>query len=139
MFSKILVPVDLSDRNALALDKATEIALAGGGELLLLHVIEELEDVKPGELDDFYRDLADRAEATLAVLRQPLEKRGVNVTTRVGRGRRWAEIVEVAERESCDLIVLRTHTLDPANPLHGIGTISHQVALAARCAVLMVR
>ncbi|MGH0038302.1 MAG: universal stress protein [Myxococcota bacterium] len=139
MYSRILVPVDLSDRNAPALEKAAEIARAGGGTLLLLHVIEELENGPRDEFEDFYRELGARAEEALSTLGKLAEERGVAFETRTRRGRRWAEIVECAEREGCDLIVLRSHVLDPARPLHGLGTISHHVALGARCAVLLVR
>jgi nucleotide-binding universal stress UspA family protein len=139
MFSRILVPVDLSDRNAPALEAASDLARAGRGSILLLHVIEEIEGVPPRELEDFYRDLGQRAEAALDALGSDLEKRGVQVETRIRRGRRWTEIVDCAAAEGCDLVLLRSHVLDPAEPLRGVGTISHQVALAARCAVLLVR
>lgn len=139
MFSRILIPVDLSARNRRTLEAAADLVRAGGGSALILHVIEEIEDVPAAELEDFYRDLRARAEAALAELRADLEKRGVAVETRVRSGRRWSEIVECAEAEGCDLVLLRSHVLDPSQPLRGFGTISHQVALAARCAVLLVR
>lgn len=139
MFSRILVPVDLSDRNGPAVDTAAELASAAGGTVLLLHVIEEIENMAPSELEAFYQGLRSRAEAVLAGLQDHLRESGVTVETHIGMGRRGAEIVRFAEEQSCDLAVLRSHVIDRDHPARGIGTISHQVALAASCAVLLVR
>lgn len=139
MFSRILVPVDLSDRNGAALDAVSELARASGGTVLLLHVIEEIEDVPREELEDFYAGLRQRAETTMAGLRQQLEKSGVAVEERIRMGRRGPQIVHCAEQERCDLIVLRSHVLAAQEPARRIGTVSHQVALAADCPVLLIR
>ena len=139
MFARILVPVDLSERNAPALDTAAELAAAGAGTLLILHVIEEIEDVGVDELAEFYQGLRVRAEKALDAMRAQLEGRGASVATRIETGKRGAEIVRCAEDEGCDLVVLRSHVLDLQHPVRGLGTISHQVALACRCAVLLVR
>ena len=40
MFKKILLPLDLTDRHAAALQLAAELARQGGGEVTLLHVVE---------------------------------------------------------------------------------------------------
>jgi nucleotide-binding universal stress UspA family protein len=139
MYSKILIPVDLSDRNAPAIDAAAELAAPSGGTALLVHVIEEIDDLDDGGLSEFYEGLRRRAEARLAELRQALETRSIAVETRIRTGKRTSEIVRYAEEEGCDLVVMRSHVLDPRQPLRSIGTISHQVALAAPCAVLLVR
>jgi nucleotide-binding universal stress UspA family protein len=139
MYSRILIPVDLSDRNAPALEAAAELAGQTGCSVLLLHVIEEVDDVEDESLAEFYRGLRGRAEASLAARREELETRGLPVDTRIRMGKRGAEIVRCVQEERCDLVVLRSHVLDPDEPFRGIGTISHQVALAAPCAVLLVR
>lgn len=139
MFSRILVPVDLSDRNSAALDAVAELARASGGAVLLLHVIEEIEDGPHEEFENFYAGLRQRAETTLEGLRQELEKAGVAVEALIRMGKRGQQIVYCAEEERCDLIVLRSHVLAAKEPMRGIGTVSHQVALAAGCAVLLVR
>jgi nucleotide-binding universal stress UspA family protein len=138
MFSRILVPIDLSERNSAAVMQAAE-ALASGGVVILLHVIEEIEEVPREEFDDFYGEFRQRAEQLLAELRGKLEPREIAVETQVRMGRRGAEIVRCSREEGCDLIVLRSHALDPEEPMRGIGTVSHQVALAAPCGVLLLR
>jgi len=139
MFSRILVPVDLSGRNGAAVDAAAELARASGGVALLLHVIEEIEDGPYEDFESFYTELRQRAETTLEELRQHLDKAGVVVESQIRMGKRGPRIVQFADEERCDLIVLRSHVLAAKEPMKGIGTVSHQVALAARCPVLLVR
>jgi nucleotide-binding universal stress UspA family protein len=139
MFSRILVPVDLSDRNGAAVEAAAELAAASSGVVIVLHVIEELENVPRSELEDFYQGLRGRAEGVLDGLRGQLEGRGVPVETAIRMGKPGTEILRFAEDESCDLAVMRSHVIDREHPTRGIGTTSHQIALAARCPVLLVR
>ena len=139
MFSRILVPLDLSDRNEIAVETAAELALASGGSILLLHVIEELEDGPTEELEAFYSGLRRRAESTLGAVRARLERKEITVEERIRMGRRGPEVVRCAEEERCDLVVLRSHVLDRGESMRAIGTVSHQVALAASCAVMLVR
>ena len=139
MFSRILVPLDLSQRNDAAVEKVAGLLASDGGVAVLLHVIEEVEEVPREEFEDFYGEFRQRAEKLLARFRERLEQQGIAVDTQIRMGRRGAEIVRCAAEERCDLIVLRSHVLDPVEPLRGIGTVSHQVALAAPCGVLLLR
>ena len=45
MFTKILVPVDLSDKHQQALDIAARLARESGGEVTLVHVVETIGDL----------------------------------------------------------------------------------------------
>jgi nucleotide-binding universal stress UspA family protein len=139
MFSRILVPLDLSHRNGPAVEMVADLLAGEGGVAVLLHVIEEIEEVPREEFEDFYGEFRQRAESLLADFREKLEQRGVSVDTQIRMGRRGAEIVRCATEERCDLIVLRSHVLDPKEPMRGIGTVSHQVALAAPCGILLLR
>jgi nucleotide-binding universal stress UspA family protein len=139
MFSRILVPVDVSDHNGPAIEITGQLLGASSGSALLLHVIEEIEDVPNEESELFYGEFRQRAEAVLADLGAEFEKLGVPAETQIRMGRRGSEIVRCAEEERCDLVVLRSHILDPEHPMRGIGSVSHQVSLAAGCAVLLIR
>ena len=62
MFRRILVPVELSDKDLRAVDAARSLAKAneqGDTEVALLHVIETL-DLPFEELEDFYGKLESR-------------------------------------------------------------------------------
>lgn len=137
MFRKILVPVDLSDRSEAAVREAAELAEPSSGSITLLHVIETIQDVLPGELEDFYRRLRDKAEEALRSWATELA--GLDVRREIVFGKRGLEIVRYAEEQQIDLIVLASHPFDPEHPHRGFGTVSHQVALLARCPVLLMR
>ncbi len=139
MFEHILLPVDLSENNGATLDAAAELAQMHGASVTLLHVIEAIEDVPSEELEDFYSELTRNAQVTLLGWAERLSGKGLEVDIRIATGRRAREIVEQAERESCDLIVMATHHVDTEHPAGGVGTISHQVAMLAPCAVMLVR
>jgi len=139
MFRNILVPVDLSDKNRVAVERAAELALQSGGSLTLLHVIEMIQDVPREELEDFYAGLEVKARDSLERLRTELAEKGLEAAQQIAFGRRAPEIVRDAERRGADLVVLTSHTIDREHPARSLGTISHQVAVMAGCTVLLVR
>ena len=54
MFTKIVLPLDLTDRHQPALAIAAEMARQSGGEVTLLHVIEVIAGLSIDEERDFY-------------------------------------------------------------------------------------
>lgn len=139
MFDRILVPVDLSELNQTVLDHAAGLAAAHGSSLVLLHVIETLAGDAGEGLEDFYAGLRERAEQKLSAWSEELSSRGAACETWIREGRRAPTIVGYAEESRCDLILLRSHRLDLQHPARQLGSISHQVALAAGCSVLVLR
>lgn len=137
-YERILVPVDLTEKNREALRHAREW-VPEGGELVLLHVIEELQDIPFEELESFYRRLEERAVRKLARLAESLEGVDAEIRQEVVYGKRAREIVHFAEERSMDLIVLGSHPIDPDVPGEGWATLSYQVAILARCPVLLVK
>lgn len=139
MFRNILVPLDLSNKAQIAVDTAVAMVQADSPQVTLLHVIETIQDLAADEIEDFYRVLRQRAEETLARWADHLEQRGLQVHREIVVGERATEIARLAEELGCDLIILRSHRVDPESPMGGIGTISHQVAVLAGCTVLMMK
>lgn len=137
-FRKILVPVDLTDKNVAAVAIARDLATEAAGEVILLHVIEEL-DAPFDEMREFYEKIEKTAAERLSQTAEPLRRAGVPFTAEVVYGKRAPEIVRYAEDRGVDLIVLSSHRLDPAAPDRSLMTISHQVAIAAATPVLMIR
>lgn len=137
MFLKILVPVDLTDKNRLAVEQARDL-LETGGEILLLHVIETIDDVPFEELEDFYHRLETRAQDGLGKLAELAGDEG-SVRRQVVYGKRVREIVDCAAEEAVDLIVLSSHPVGPEHAAEGWATLSYQVAILARCPVLLVK
>lgn len=137
-FQKLLVPVDLTEKNRRAVQVARDLALESGGEVTLLHVIETL-DLPFDELEDFYRRLEEKAEEVMARLAEPLQAAKVPVQNRVVYGKRAEEVVSWAEREDSDLIILSSHRVDLEDPGAGWATLSYKVAILAQCPVLLVK
>jgi len=138
MFERILVPVDLTEKNRRSVEHARDL-LDEEGELTLLHVIEELEDIPFEELEDFYRRLEQRATEGLAQLAELVSGTVGDVRREVVYGKRAREIVRFAEQQDSDLIVLGSHPVDPEHPGESWYTLSYQVAIFARCPVLLMK
>jgi len=141
MFRKILVPVDFTDKNEAALRTAIEIAgrAEDGCEATLLHVIEAIEHLEPGEMADFYRSLETRATARLFALHDRFKEAGVAVRQELLIGPRAETIVRYAEDNEMDLVILSSHKVDRDHPALGLGTLSYRIAIVVRCPVLLVK
>ena len=138
MFSKILVPVDLTQKNTGAISVARDLAQHDGGEIVLLHVIETLE-VPFEELREFYDRLEENAQVRLEDLAEPLRDAGIECTKSIVFGTRVPEIIFHAQDQSCDLIVISSHKLNPDNAQKTWTSISHQVAILAQTPVLVLK
>ncbi len=139
VFSKILVPLDLSSRGEAAIPMALDLADPDRGVVWLLHVIETIEGSDDGDLEGFYSELEFKARAALNVWIEDFGARGIKIEPRISYGHRAREILNQARELACDLIVLSSHRIDRDQPVGGLGTISHQVALVSDCPVLLVR
>ena len=139
MFERVLVPVDLSDKNQRALLQALEMIDPEQSTIHMVHVIETIQGIEFDELSDFYQDLERKAHGALVDLSNVLEDRSIPCRREVLFGHRAAEIIRFAEEAGCDLIVMTSHSQSDEHPHAGFGTISHQVALLADCPVLLLR
>ena len=139
MFQRILVPLDIAQKNQAALAVAAEMARPDKATVLLLHVIEQIELLPDEELESFYQQLGPGVQRELSAAAQSLAEHGVTSSTHIVFGRRAEDIVRFALQNAVDLIVVRSHRFDPQTPMFPIGTLSHQVAALAQCAVLLVK
>jgi universal stress protein A len=138
MFQRILVPVDLTQKNTHAVETARDLAAESGGTVTLLHVIETL-DLPFEELEGFYARLEEKARRAMEEMAKPLQEAGLSFARRVSYGRRAEEIVEFAAEEDSDLIILSSHRIDLENPGSSWTTLSYKVAILAQCPVLLVK
>jgi universal stress protein A len=137
-FRKILVPVDLTVKNEGAVETARDLAIASGGTVTLLHIIETL-DLPFEELREFYDVLQARALAHMDGLSATLRDAGIPFDVHVIYGDRTERIVRFASESKCDLIVMDSHRVEPGRPGRGPTTISYRVAVLAQCPVLLVK
>ena len=139
---RILVPTDFSESARHALLYGTSFAREYEGELVLLHVVENLtvgyaSDLFPVPMAEVFDEISGYAKAELAKLGAEVREKGIKVREMVVQGKPSAEIVRVAREETADMIVLGTHgkgMLDKAL----FGSTAERVIRRAPCPVLTV-
>jgi nucleotide-binding universal stress UspA family protein len=112
VFKHILVPIDLSDRNARTLATALELARQNGARVTLLHVIHGLAGV--GRLQGFYRRLVKTSRRELDRVAKRFASQGVSVSAEVCIEEPAREIVRAAAKNKVDLMVMGSHKVNPA-------------------------
>ena len=136
MFKKILVPVDFSDKNLAALDRAYQLAKWSHGTVTLVHVIEKVENIPEEEMKPFYHRLERNAQNKMKEFAKTFAVHGIPVIEKFIFGKRAEEIIRTAIQDETDLIVLSSHRVNPAERW---GTVSYQVALLSPLPVLLVK
>ena len=136
MYKKIVVPVEMGqiEKGEKILAKAMTLRDAGG-EIILMNVAESVPSYFAVELPvDFIHQSVRDAEARLRELDARLAS-NAKIVVRVGSPAR--EIIDLAEKEGADLIVIGSHRPDFYNYL--IGATADRVVRHAQCSVLVDR
>lgn len=142
-FQRILCPIDFSPGSDCAMASAIRIANEHGAELVLFHAWYLPPNALASELGaspSVAQQLADDAEEGLAAALTEAKRLGaVRVSTRLGDGLPWLQIVEAAQAEPrVDLIVIGSHgRTGLARVL--LGSVAEMVVRHASCPVLTVR
>ncbi|QIB74984.1 universal stress protein [Halogeometricum borinquense] len=141
MYQRILVPTDGSPGSERVLEHAVELASVHGATVHALYVINSgsfaglpMESSWEG-LDEM---LHEDAEAAIADVRAIAERSNVQVETSIVEGTPSREIVRLAERGGCDLIVMGTHGRGGIDRLL-LGSVAEKVVRASMVPVLTVR
>jgi nucleotide-binding universal stress UspA family protein len=115
--AKILLPVDFSERSAIAVRYARDLALHFGAEITLAHVLPPLHseigiEIAGSMLVDVYRSRTAQAENELNAFESDALA-GLNVRRLLLHGDPATKIVELARQESVNLIAMPTHGYGP--------------------------
>lgn len=148
MSQQILVPVDGSEHGFHALTLACTLARASDASMRLLHVVPDKEIPEAlkryaqiehiqGTPEYMYETAI--AENVLNAAADQVAAEGLQkVQTSVEHGDAAKRILEVAERESVDTIVMGTRGLSDIQGLV-LGSVAHKVAHGAQCQVVVVK
>jgi nucleotide-binding universal stress UspA family protein len=113
MFEKILVPLDGSPLAQAVLPYVMALAKGFHSRVILFHVAETALDHEAPEQKAYADEALERvrplAENYLAGVADEFRKEGIDVETKVVKGRAAAQIVEHADKEDVGLIALSTH------------------------------
>ena len=154
--SKVLVPYDGSELSDKALDRAIDYSKAFKSEIIILHVLDErlipsnaagfigeksaFEDAKMTAL----KILKVGVEAMLKYKMEKVKANGIDVRFIIGLGAPAEGIIDVAENEHVDLIVIGSRELKrekeySASKLKLLGSVARRVSEIADCPVLIIK
>jgi len=117
MYKKILAPLDGSKLSECSLDHVTAIAKGCAvPSVVLLHVVEppegyaaEYTRISAEAIDKVKKEFQAKTENRLAKVADKLKKNGVNVSTVTVEGKPSDEILNYADKNQVDLIIMSTH------------------------------
>jgi nucleotide-binding universal stress UspA family protein len=136
---KLLLATDLSEASASATDEAFALAARLGARLLVVSVIDPGSLLLPGGR---FRARVDQVRAQREVQAQALVERGredgVEVSFLVWTGDPGDMIVEAAEAERVDMVLVGSHGRGAVGRFF-LGSVSEHVVRHAPCPVLVVR
>jgi nucleotide-binding universal stress UspA family protein len=144
---KVLCATDFSQSSTQALRYAHSLAGRFEAELVLLHVVDDVPTAVPPvggaavdstiNVAEYQEHLIDHARKRLEEVVAGLDSRGPSVRWHVAEGRPSRQIVQLAEDENADLIVIGTHG---HNRFHRFvfGSVTEKVVRSAPCPVLTV-
>jgi nucleotide-binding universal stress UspA family protein len=140
---RILAPTDFSDHSKQAIVYALELARAFRAKLILLHVLEvplyPTGGFTPPGMAAMRLDAWERqARLDLAAVLSEGQAAQIEIIRRVVIGTASRTIIEVAEAEYVDLIVMATHGRSGFSHLF-MGSVAERVVRLAPCPVLTIR
>jgi nucleotide-binding universal stress UspA family protein len=140
---QLLAPTDFSEYSKDAVSYALELAQKCGAKPSLLHVVEpppySMEGLVPSTAGgDPLNDLERQATAELAQVLPQAKDAKIMVTRNVVIGSPFRKIIETAEAEKVDLIVMTTHGRTGLSHLV-MGSVAERVVRTAPCPALTIR
>lgn len=142
LYERIVCAVDFSQHSEVACSRAIELAKYFGGQLTLLHVVENFPEdrsndiIAPEDIDPArYRE--NHARKELSELARRLQNKDAIHQVLFSLYSAWHEIVHFAEENKMDLIVIGSHGSYGIAAL--IGSTANGVVNHATCDVLTVR
>jgi nucleotide-binding universal stress UspA family protein len=131
MFASMVVGTDGSDTAKEAVRQAADLAKQLGSKV---HVVSAYEPVPEGRL----REERSQVPDDLAWMVHPREEEGVDVETHAREGDPADAILDVAEEEGVDLIVVGNKGMTGAKRFL-LGSVPNKVSHHAPCSVMIIR
>ncbi len=136
---KLLLATDLSEASVAATDEAFELARRLDATLLIVSVIDPGTLRRPGARPGTRMDqVRDRREQVAQALVERGRTEGVTVSFLVWEGDPGDMIVEAAEAEHVDMVLVGSHGRGAVGRFF-LGSVSEHVVRHAPCPVLVVR
>jgi len=143
----ILLPTDFSEHSELASNYAIAFAKEYKADLIVLHVIETIAEVSfmssvdlpgYGTTSIYYDGLLKDAQARVKNICDKAIEQGIKAREYIIYGNPRREIIDIADKESADLIIMGTHGRKGFSRFIS-GSVTEAVVRNAQCSVLSVR
>ncbi|MFO7926944.1 MAG: universal stress protein [Halobacteriota archaeon] len=138
MYERILLPTDGSRGNSRAVKQAIGLAAETDAELHVLFVVEDIPyapEMMDGEVEARLRQIGEDA---IEDIRERADDAGVEIETAIEDGTPHRAILEYADDEGADLIVMGTHGRSGLDR-YLLGSVTERVVRGAEIPVLTVR
>ncbi|HEX6435520.1 MAG TPA: universal stress protein [Candidatus Binatia bacterium] len=134
MLKTILAPTDFSEVSASGVRYACQLAKDVGAEIIIFNVdvLDESNRVDKREIEQHKRRLAE-----FVTEKVPDAAVGLNMRQLVDAGQPFGAIVDCAEKEAVDLIVMSSHGRSGLSRML-IGSVTDKILRGAPCPVLVV-
>lgn len=138
VYHRILVPLENSAYDEAILDHVSQLARVCGASLLLVHVADGWVARTWRQLDLRESEEMERDRLYLESTATRLAETGLEVDAVLAGGDPSREIVQLAQREGCDLIAMSTHGHRFISDLL-YGSVANEVRHRSSIPVLLVR
>jgi nucleotide-binding universal stress UspA family protein len=141
---KILFPTDFSEQSEHAFGYALSFAKEYGAQLLMLHVVEDVQYLANAYMFDvpMMPSFADLEQNRVKEMDEFVESQNIDPSVKIEKsvrhGRPFVEIIQAAREEKVDLIVIATHGRGGFEHLL-FGSTAEKVVRKAPCPVLSIR
>ncbi|MBO6918456.1 MAG: universal stress protein [Rhizobiaceae bacterium] len=136
MFNNILIPVDLGDMSRATdnFKRAAEL-IDDGGKITLINVVEDIPTYVEFEMPENYA--AKHMVTAQDHLQNMVKNEGIKAGFDVLRGKPGPAILDYAEENDIDLIIMASHKPELMDYL--IGSTAARVVRHAKCSVMVIR
>jgi nucleotide-binding universal stress UspA family protein len=138
MYTRILVPLENSGYDEAILDHVARLARVCGASVLLVHVADGWVARTWRQLDLRESEEMERDRMYLESVATRMAQTGLEVDAVLAGGDPSREIVQLADREGCDLIAMGTHGHRFISDLL-YGSVANEVRHRSMVPVLLVR
>jgi nucleotide-binding universal stress UspA family protein len=138
LYMNILVPLDGSSYSEKALLHACDLAKNYQSRLILLYVVEKLVFINPLDRKVYLEMLRKVGNNVLTTGKKIATNQGMNSKIVIKEGNIANEIIKLAKKEQCNLIVMGNKGLG-ATARFLLGSISNKLVNNSTCSILIVK
>ena len=133
----ILVPLDVSNKSRKLIDKAIQIAKQSDAKITGVNVVV-VKSTLASAVINYKKYLTKKAEEELDSIQKYCEKQGVEFTYKILYGSPGDKILEFAENNNTDLIVMDSHSRTGLRKIV-LGSVANTIVQKSKVSVLVVK